>query len=812
MNLDNKKKKQIVDFLMSITSHLRDQDLFNLPNDYLIFLYEYSFFYNKPSDIIFFLETDVSISISDQKKYENFPSDIRKRLFIFQSAFCSKDLEHTSKKRISYNNEMEFNSTLDLFDAYISFVGRKEIPFVKQESQMECGAACLTMLMSQFQNIGRYEVRNIVLPTKNGSSLAELIYAAKKYNYMVRVEKSDFLNKPFGRMPFVALTDYHFIIVLDISKNGVEVLDPSLGKRKIPIEVAQNEWSGYCMAISPQFETYKDTPLHEQDQKISLHCLKFFTVALFCMIGISVGEYYENDVLRTIFNKIDNLETITLLQVYTMVVLGVFFVTIFVDQLLLSNFNLHYLKKFKIFINNTLETSSAYLKVINPKDFILRTGDIHKYVDTYLSIPVDFFGRLSILLFSCALLFKIHYLFFIIVILSTLIQGSVIYLLRNLHIKFSQEVTDNSNSLDQKKTEFFNGLDTILSHSFKKLATHKMLALYDRYQSSSMEKVKFHFKLGIFNQFIEKLTSILTIYLALYLYSEKYLGIGDIIVSISLTLAIIEPIINFIIQSTELLELKIVKHRVEGLMSYPKVKDRLYEFIPNSSESFKIDLKQDYFKYPGSFTSFELRKVNIQLDYKMIYSVVGESGSGKSTLLNLIASDIVNFDSNLKRSCITLGANDPIIFGTLEENIKLGYEGYALDNVKEYLSKFWIDKDLQVSDIWNINLYNLKNKLSSGQLQRLLFARVLYLQPKIVLLDECFSSITSSDEELLISKLKYFLPKSLIIYITHRPSLTKYSDQTLFLEDGNISAQGHYSELMISNNDFRNLYLGTTDE
>ena len=713
--------------------------------------------------------------------------------------------------------EVELSSPLDIIEKLNDFKSKVPIIPHKQENEMECGATCLYMIASQFEKLNRYEYRNIILPTKHGSSFADLLVAAKSRDYIVSVKKTDFKYSPFGQNAFVALTDYHFVVVTGVKDDQVTYLDPSLGKRTIQVEEAQQQWSGYCLAIAPNFNKYINQ-CKKNDVKFKFEDYKFFLFLLFIISLISVADYMENNVVRNIFNDI-NFSNKNEVILYATLLFGSNIISVFVELLERKRINFKFLKEQLVFVRSVFSTSPAYLKIINPKDFLLRIEDISKYINAIYDIPVLFFSKLFTLSLSCFLLFQVHTSFFLIVAFSSLLQGSIVYISRGYHVKYSQLLTDKKNVFDYLMTEYMSGIKTLISLERGKSATSRLLSFFDVYKQAEFKKIDFHSKIGIATQLLDKTSWFLTIFTAVFLYSQDIIGIGDIMIAVTLTIAVIEPIVNLVIQSTELLELKVVKQRIEGLDSYPKCQNKRtnYKFRYQKND-ISLSLKNLYYKFPGPLSTFALENISYTFESGSIYGIVGHSGSGKSTLAQVLSAQsdsILNTNtielSNIQRSALSnstlyLSASDPVFPGSLMENVKLGHDGGNISLTLKYLNRFWHDRIISIEDLQQINLKNKELELSSGQLQRLLFARAVYHQPSLLIIDECFSSINLATEEEICLKLKEYFPNSIVIFITHRASLMKYCDKVLYMKHGQILTTGECREVIVNNIEFRHMY------
>ena len=185
-------------------------------------------------------------------------------------------------------------------------------------------------------------------------------------------------------------------------------------------------------------------------------------------------------------------------------------------------------------------------------------------------------------------------------------------------------------------------------------------------------------------------------------------------------------------------------------------------------------------------------------------SIIGESGCGKSTLLKLIYGlyDLDSGNINYNGNPI-LGPKYNLIPG--EDYIKYLAQDFDLmpyitveENVGKFLSNIYRDKKkARVHELLEMvemtDYAKVKAKyLSGGQQQRVALARVLALEPQILLLDEPFSQIDSFRKNALRRNVFQYLKEKKItcIIATHDSSdALSFSDETIVMQDGKIIAK-----------------------
>lgn len=198
-------------------------------------------------------------------------------------------------------------------------------------------------------------------------------------------------------------------------------------------------------------------------------------------------------------------------------------------------------------------------------------------------------------------------------------------------------------------------------------------------------------------------------------------------------------------------------------------------------------------------------------------AIIGESGCGKSTLLKLIYGlydlDHGTIDYN---GIPILGPKFNLVPGMdfmkyLAQDFDLMPFISVAENVGKYLSNIYKDKKaarvnelLELVEMTEFSKTKAKN-LSGGQQQRVALARVLALEPEILLLDEPFSQIDVFRRNNLRRNLfRYLKEKSITcIFATHDSTdILAFADEMAVMKDGTVRIKGNPKAIYESPSDF----------
>lgn len=199
-----------------------------------------------------------------------------------------------------------------------------------------------------------------------------------------------------------------------------------------------------------------------------------------------------------------------------------------------------------------------------------------------------------------------------------------------------------------------------------------------------------------------------------------------------------------------------------------------------------------------------LSGINFQLESGKSYALIGASGSGKSTLLKLIYGLLdADFGTVYWNDKQVLGPAYNLVPGMdymkyLAQDFDLMPFVSVEENIGRFLSNFYLkEKKERVNELLDLvgmtEFANVKAKfLSGGQMQRTALAKVLALQPQVLLLDEPFSHIDFHQKNKLAQHVfNYCQQKNItVIYTSHTPDeILMFSNEIIILENGEVVAK-----------------------
>ncbi|QPG74728.1 hypothetical protein FOA43_002061 [Brettanomyces nanus] len=224
-----------------------------------------------------------------------------------------------------------------------------------------------------------------------------------------------------------------------------------------------------------------------------------------------------------------------------------------------------------------------------------------------------------------------------------------------------------------------------------------------------------------------------------------------------------------------------------------------------------------YFNYPQLENRTVLKNLQLQIPKHSITCLVGRSGCGKSTIVSLLLRlytaqegqvDISGYDvatiklEHLRKNLAVVPQQHFFVEASIRDNLLYGSPvAVSIDDERifEILRLVGLDQfvlSLECALNTKIGGDSKNMVVSGGQAQRLCIARALLRPSKILILDECTSSLDPSNADLIMKLLLKLRSQISIVMVTHKQEMMKLSDKICMIVHGKVEEQGTYDELV----------------
>ena len=300
------------------------------------------------------------------------------------------------------------------------------------------------------------------------------------------------------------------------------------------------------------------------------------------------------------------------------------------------------------------------------------------------------------------------------------------------------------------------------------------------------------------------------LWFSLQLWAQGRIGVGDFVMTVSLSLLVINEARNLSRRFLEFFEyIGNVANGVQTIVRPHELVDRS-DAQPGIVTQGHIRFEAVDFGYTPSAPVFKGLSVDIPAGQRV--GLVGVSGSGKSTFVSLLlrlhdpqsgrividGQDISTLTQDSLHGQLSLIPQDPSLFHrSLMDNIRYGrieasddevMEAARLAHAHEFIS--------QIKDGYASMVGERGVKLSGGQRQRVAIARVVLKNAPILILDEATSALDSLTEQAIQETLDQVMKGKTVIVVAHRLSTIAHLDRILVFDQGRIIEDGPHEALL----------------
>jgi len=397
------------------------------------------------------------------------------------------------------------------------------------------------------------------------------------------------------------------------------------------------------------------------------------------------------------------------------------------------------------------------------------------------------------------------------VVMTLVIVLAILYLLitpelrERLEMKFQMGAKSNSYLV-----EAVTGIQTVKSLAIEGSMQRKWEDNLASYISSSFKLSNISSIIGAVSTFIQKLMTILILYLGVKLVIENKLTIGQLIAFQMFANQFSGPVLRLVNLWNEFQQCLLGIDRLGDILNSPiELQSSNAITLPKLNGSIKFD--KISFKYTPN-SQYIINDFSYNVSSGMSVGIVGKSGSGKSTITKLIQRlyipnegaiyidgiDIRQLNPSWLRYNIGVVLQENYLFsGTIRDNITMSKPNASIEEVIN-VAKLAGAHDFitEMQEGYDTIVGERGASLSGGQRQRIAIARALITNPKIFIMDEATSALDYESERIILNNMKLIAKDRTTFIIAHRLSVVQNCDVILVLDKGKIIQVGRHNELM----------------
>jgi len=689
----------------------------------------------------------------------------------------------------------------------LSFGVGRTLPIIRQDELAECGLASLAMVAGYHGIRTDLRAMRRRFPiTARGWTLRTLADNAGRLGFSTRALKCGLRNVGQLRLPAILHWDLnHFVVLKSVSRNRLVIHDPARGVVNMTFETFSDHFTGIALELIPTAEL-KPT---DERSRLSFSSLwsqmtglggtlsQIVLFSLIMQVFVIASPQYLQIVVDTVLPALD---------VDLLLILAIGFALLLVMQLVAS-----VLRDLVILhAGTTLAyqiTANLFHRLIRLPLVYFESRHMGGIISRFESVdPIKDFlvqGLVKSVIDGLMAIITLGLLFIYSPMLALIVLGAtLLYLeLRLILLRRMRNLTEETILADAAEhSSFIETLRGILpikafaDESNRQLRWQNLLA--ETFNSSiRLQRLNIGFDTG--RNFIFEIERIIVVFLAARMVMQGNFTVGMIF-------AFTAYREQFSSSAASLVEV-LIEFRMLRLHL-----DRIADIAltePERSDGTILDLTGGGFKVEGVTFAYGdaaepvLRDVSFQIAPGESVALVGPSGGGKTTLLKLLMglmtpqSGTIIVDgvpleqrdqSHFRRQVASVMQDDHLFSGSIAENITFFDVTPDFELLEACAKRAQIHDDIQKMPMGYETLVgDMGATLSGGQIQRLILARALYREPRILFVDEGTSNLDLETEKAVNAAIAELGITRIIV--AHRKETIESAERVLVVQGESVA-------------------------
>ena len=704
--------------------------------------------------------------------------------------------------------------------------GVAKVPVIMQMEALECGAACLSMILAYFGKwLPLEQIRRDCGVSRDGSNAGNIMQAAISYGMEAEaysVEPEDL--KAGGLFPCIVHWNFnHFVVCDGFRGNRVYLNDPARGAYSVPMETFDESFTGIVLFIQPgegfvpegkpkSMLGFVRRRMEGAGAALAFVALTTVISSLTGIIGAGFSRVFLDRMLTGLEPSwyrpfMTGLGTVSLITLTAAWISAVY--SIALDGKMAVSGNASYMWK-------VLRLPMEFFNQRYAGDIQMRKGANAQISRSIVYTVAPLALNTIMMIFYFAVMIRYSWILTLIGVVSVLLQVIAALYISAKRVNITRVMMRDSGKLSSATTSSIEMIETIKASG----AENGFFSRWAGYQASvntqSNRSLELNGYLGLIPKILAGLTDALILIVGIRLAMQGRFTAGMILAFQGFLASFMGPALSLAGAGQRVLEMRTEMERIEDVMEYPddilvkgltqqtENEDKTYEKL-----SGHVEMKGVSFGYspldPPLIKDFDLeilpgRKI----------ALVGTSGCGKSTIAKLITGlyqpwdgeilfdgkPVTEIDRDTFTGSVASVDQDIILFeGTIADNIRMWDESIPDTDVIRAAKDAQIHDDIVKREGgYEYRIAEGGKDFSGGQRQRFEIARVLALDPTLVIMDEATSALDARTEYGVVSAITERGIACLVI--AHRLSTIRDSDEIIVMDHGRIIERGTHDGLM----------------
>jgi ABC-type bacteriocin/lantibiotic exporter with double-glycine peptidase domain len=641
---------------------------------------------------------------------------------------------------------------------------RVRVPFVAQMQAADCGAACLAAVVRAYGTpLSMRDARRLCNVGRDGARASDIVRAARVCGFEAHGARTPLAALDPATLPAIAhVRNEHYVVLERMTKRWVTVMDPSLGRRRLPRREFRREFSRVVIAVRPAEGTVRARAVR--------HVALPRVVAMYRRLGRRLGRPVAGAAAATAVLQVSSLLTplvvanavapsgfswraLAALLVATGAVCGAFAVAR--GRLLLAIKTAHDRTITSELVGHVVGLDLPYFHTRSSADLLSRLTGTASIRDALSAVAVTSLvdAAAAALYLTGLMVVNTAVGLFALAVSAMLVAVPVVaYRWTRVHSLTQLERRSVGHA---KLVTLLLGIEQAKAHAAEHLLAREWSEVYET-ELAAMRRA------ATVDNRAQAVTATLRLVAAPALVLIAQATTGSLVEAVAFGLsaaAFLGPVGNVTASVTNLVSVHAHVMRVEDVLEEPAAPQDTRERV---RRHVTIELDAVVYRYPGAAAP-ALDGVTLTVAPGETVAVVGDSGCGKSTLARVLAGLLAPDEGSLRhldahgRPCLPaigyVAQTIALYPGTVRSNVTFGRDAIpaevdaaiAAAGLSELVASLRMGLDTPVIDGGHA--------FSGGQRQRIAIARALLGTPPVLILDEATSNLDARSEEHVLDAL-----------------------------------------------------------
>ena len=705
--------------------------------------------------------------------------------------------------------------------------GVVKVPQIMQMEALECGAACLGMILAYH---GRWvpleQLRADCGVSRNGSNAYNIMMAARSYG-LASKGRAMGLEALQSEAPYPCIVFWnftHYVVLDGFAGKYAYINDPARGEVRVTMDEFEASYTGVAIVFekTDDFEeggTKPSTKGFIRERMRGLGSSVAFIMGVTALA--SIVSVISTSLSRVFIDQVLGSGNEGILVPLVAILIGIAIVSCVVGALKAVGL-MRIQGKIAVvsssrFMNHLLHLPAAFYEQ--------RTvGDLQQRQQSNEGIAYQLVGQLAPVFVNAAML--VLYLavmlsysipLTMVGVVTVLINASVARYISKKRVNISRSLTANNGKLYSTSVSGIDLIETIKSSGAETGYFGRWAGFQAAVNNDQVRQTTLNEYLGAIPTAVSNLANVAVLIGGVCLIVGGEFTAGSLMAFQGFLGAFMTPVEEIIGLGQTVQEMRTQIERVEDVMNYKAdvpEDEGLDESIANAqkdSEKLRgqVDLEGVSFGYSPLEPPL-IKDLSLHMEPGAWVALVGASGCGKSTVAKLVSglyspwSGEIRFDGtpasevprHVLRGSLAVVDQDIVTFSdSVADNVRLWDRSIEDAEVIRACRDACIHDDIAAREGgYNARIRPGGNNFSGGQLQRLEIARALAADPSVLILDEATSALDAQTEADVIANIR--ARGISCILVAHRLSTIRDCDEIIVLDDGKVAERGTHEELL----------------